>query len=623
MPPSTTGQWTGAFSFVISDQPLRDDAHPPHTIIDDRGLFVLHAVLLHTGKVLCFGGHVETAYYPPLSYVFDPDDPGALMTPIPFPAGMDLFCCHYVQLPNGRILVVGGSDKDFMGHSSHGANNICFFEPSTSPPFGRWVNTGNDMIHGRWYPTPVLLPDGRVIVVSGRRELTWVFLNTAARIAAGAYRAADIDKIAFQRDTGTYWRLLSTAPTWAPISVAISDKVEILSPPHRKSKEQIGATKQLPIYPGLHLAPNGKVYWTGTTWGQEIPNPVTASIEIPPDPATSTPWTVSAGTPPTQPRREEGMSVLLPLTGGATDGQILVIGGTTALRADSTSVMQGAGEHGSGVFHHVAAPSDALSADILDTSVDPPDWSAAPTMNFGHTNGHCILLPDETVLVCGGHNNYKWRSAAGGTRPTLEAELFTPGGSFARLTPTTAEPNDRMHVPRMYHSVALLLPDGRVWVAGGANPNAFEPTLTYPVGWTKPTYGAGMPHNDKTWEFFEPPYYFKPDRASQPEIDDVVRGGSTTRRLKYGSAFKIKTRQAASIDPDAGGRVAIMRPGAPTHHTDTEQRYVQLKFTQGTNELNVTMESDKKKAPPGFYMLWIIDSSKRPCKLATFIHVVA
>src|SRR5688500_14816315 len=89
MPPSTTGQWTGAISFVVSNPPLRDGDGHEIAGGDFRGLFVLHAILLHTGKVLCFGGHVETQYYPPLSYVFDPDDPGATMTPIPFPPGMD------------------------------------------------------------------------------------------------------------------------------------------------------------------------------------------------------------------------------------------------------------------------------------------------------------------------------------------------------------------------------------------------------------------------------------------------------------------------------------------------------------------------------------------------------
>ena len=648
MPPSTTGQWTGALSFVVADQPLSDGVgHSIPPPGDNRGLFVLHAVLLHTGKVLCFGGHAEGAFYPPLSYVFDPDDPGRTMTPIPFPAGMDLFCCHYVQLPNGRILVMGGSEQDFRNHGSRGARNIIFFEPTATDPFGAWVNTGNDMAQGRWYPTPVMLPDGRVMVVSGRPEFPeWLFADAAARAAAtnpdgAAYVAADVGKLGFQADNSTFWRLATTAPTWTASSGAISDEVEILAPPHRAARVQAGATKQLPIYPGLHLAPNGKVYWTSTTWGQEIANPDTASIEIPTNPATSTPWTNYAGKHPAQPRREEGMSVLLPLTGAATDGQILLIGGTTALKSGGTAATAPPAPMGAAGFDHIASAGDSLTAEILDTTVDPPVWSAAPStrgggnppMFQGRTNGHCVLLPDETVFICGGHNGYKWQ-ARPTTEPSLESEIFTPGVGFRRTSAVPPESNDRMHAPRMYHSVALLLPDGRVWVAGGADPNRGEPTLPWPADWggtsivNQIRYSAraaaanvlgytGMPRNDKTWEFYEPPYYYNPNRAAQPEIDDVTRGGSSTSRIAYGSSFRIATHQAASIE-----RVAIMRPGAPTHHTDTEQRYVRLTFTKGTNVLNVTMESDRKKAPPGFYMLWIVDTSKRPCKRARFIHLV-
>jgi hypothetical protein len=639
MPPSTTGQWTGVNRFAVGNQPLDDGlGHSIPPPGDTRGLFVLHAVLLHTGMILCFGGHVENAFYPPLSYVFDPEHPARALTPIPFPAGMDLFCCHYVQLPNGRILVMGGSDKDFRQHGSSGAKNIVFFEPSATTPFGRWVNTGNDMAQGRWYPTPLLLPDGRVMVVSGRPEYPkWEFPKAAARAAALppngiAYVTADIGKLAYQNDTGTYWRLLSRAPTWTPANGVISDEVEILSPPHRAARIQTGATKPFPIYPGMHLAPNGKVYFTATTWGQEIPNPDTSSIQIPASPATSTPWTEHAAVRPSQSRREEGMSVLLPLTGAATDGQILVIGGSTALRTGGTAVMQGAPPFGNAVFHHVAAVTDARSADILH-AVDPPAWLSPPPamMSVGHTNGHCVLLPDETVFICGGHNGYKWQ-ARPTTEPSLESEIFA-GGAFRRTSAAPAEPNDRMHAPRMYHSVALLLPDGRVWVAGGADPNRGEPTLTYPPGWPlELTYAArvaapgtplgytGLAENDKTWEFYEPPYYFNPNRAAQPEIEigGVRRGGTTTSRIAYGSTFQIRTPQAATID-----RVAIMRPGAPTHHTDTEQRYVRLELVSKTaTELTVRMESDRKKAPPGFYMLWIVDSSRRPCKKAPFIHLV-
>jgi galactose oxidase-like protein/glyoxal oxidase-like protein len=591
MPPGTTGQWTGAIHFVVSPKTINDG--DGHTISDARGLFVLHAVLLHTGKVLVFGGHVERAFYPPLSYVFDPLDPGTDQPAIPFPSGMDLFCCHYVQLPNGNVLVVGGSEKTYVEHGSTGAKNICFFKPSTRSPGGAWFNTGHELIQGRWYPTPVIMPDGRVMVVSGRP----------------------------QHGGGV-----------------ISDKVEMLSPPHRASTELTGATKSFPIYPGLHLAPNGKVYWTHTTWGQEIDNPPTSSITVA-DGAAAATWTEYAGKQPTQPRREEGMSVLLPLTGAATDGQILVIGGSLALKADGvTSVLRGADPTGPTAFSRVHTPSDCRSADMLDTTRDPPVWTAVGPMLFAHTNGHCVLLPDETVLICGGHNGYKWQ-AEPGTTPTVEAELFTPagtGGTFSPLSATPAETDDRMHVPfgqsrggRMYHSIALLMPDGRVLVAGGANPNDAEDLITpYPAGWTKAKYGVpadpnpefrpGMPLNDKSFEFYEPSYYFKPNHAAQPKIDDVTRGGSTTRRVRYGSTFKIKTMQAASID-----RVIIMRPGAPTHHTDTEQRSVRLTdVTKGTNELTVKMESDPKRAPPGFYMLWIVDNLKRPCQDAVFIHLV-
>ena len=562
---------------------------------------MLHAVLLHTGKILCFGGHVESCFYPAISYVFDPANTARPLVPIPFPSGVDLFCCHYVQLPNGRILVMGGSDKDFRHHGSVGAKNIVLFEPRTASPFGRWINTGNDMAQGRWYPTPVMLPDGRVMVVSGRPEM----------------------------GGGT-----------------ISDEVEILGPPHRVAQTQVGATKEFPIYPGLHLAPNGRVYWTATTWGQAIPNPDTASIDIPPDPTTSTPWT-DHGTRPAQPRREEGMSVLLPLTGAATDGRILLIGGTAALKAGGTGVLTAPAPVGAGAFHHVHAPvapdpPDSLRAEILDTTVTPPVWSAAPStrgpgnppMFQGRTNGHCVLLPDETVFVCGGHNGYKWQKAPG-TEPSTESEIFTPGVGFRRTSAMPPEANDRMHAPRMYHSVALLLPDGRVWVAGGADPNRGEPVLPWPPDWggtppppvpiTYPPYAAaatilgytGLAHNDKTWECYEPPYNFNPDNAARPKIDQVRRNGARSDRIRYGSTFTIRTQQAASIN-----RVAIMRPGAPTHHTDTEQRYIRLTFTRAGNDLTVTMEADAKKAPPGFYMLWIVDTSGRPCKVAPFIHLV-
>jgi len=567
MPPGTDGEWSAPVKFPVPNQTLKDPTGK--SVLDDRGLFVLHAVVLKTGKVLCFCGHVEFSYYAPTSYVFDPDNPSTMLTPIDFPAGMDLFCCHYVTIPDGRVLVVGGSDMDFSHHGSVGAKNVVIFDPDTSS----WSKamdgaTPVELLQGRWYPTAVLLPDGRVFVSSGRPE------HNGGKIA---------------------------------------DKVEILTSPTWKTTELTGASMQLPIYPGLHLAPNGKIYFTHTTWGQEINDPETMAIEVTAG-ATSASWTQFPGDRPAQPRREEGMSVMLP---PAQDGKILVIGGSQAENAAGVAIMNGgtpAGQAPPQAFRKIHAASDPFSAEILDTTVNPPTWSAAPgaPMPFGRTNGHCVILPDATVFICGGHDSYKWFASTDTppTNPSLTAQIFKPGTGFTTVAAAAK--------PRMYHSVALLMPDGRVMTAGGANPNSHEPVIAWPAGWDPQLrYGVNsIAENDKTFEFYKPPYFFN---GARPKIDDVLVNGTSVRRIDYGTAFKIKTMQAATID-----KVALTRPNAPTHHTDTEQRYVALTFTKGTNELDVTMINDAKIAPPGFYMLWIVATgvpNGLPCERAVFVSL--
>ena len=615
MPLNTEGQWTGATPFNIADPTLHDTAG--NSFVDPRGLFVLHAVLLRTGKVLCFGGHVEMMNYAPLCYVFDPDNAGAQMTAITFAAGADPFCSHYVTIPDGRVLAVGGSQHDigtldntlpnpvrdspgYHYRGSTGEKTIALFDPTTETWAGsRTGGVPNPLRQGRWYPTAVLLPDGRVAVFSGRREL-----EDAPRPPA------------------TFLQFPPGVPAHG-----IADMVEILGPPDWASTELTGGTQTLPIYPGLHLAPNGRIYYSHTNWGQQIPEPNTMSLLIASG-ATSGTWTDHGAVPATSSsRREEGMSVLLPLMLPSHAGRILVIGGSKALNIGGVGVLE-AGGGGTGAFHHIENAADPLAADILDTSTNT--WSAVGPMNFGRINGHCVLLPDATVLICGGHDNYKWQDAAQteypapvmGTTPSLFAEIFTPtagGGSF-RTVPV-AERGDAgrfMHAPRMYHSVALLLPDGRVFVAGGADPNSpHEPRPPYPPTWNDREIGSTAVFNRKDYEFFEPPYMHNGPR---PVITAVQRNGANTARIEYGQEFNVLTPQASSI-----AKVAIMRPGAPTHHTDSEQRYVELGITAtGSGQITVTAVSDPKIAPPGYYMLWIVDNNAppRPCAKALFIQLV-
>lgn len=606
MPLNTDGQWLGTNPFNITSPTIHDTAG--HSFVDTRGLFVLHAFLLHTGKVLCFCGHVEGMNYAPLCYLFDPTNPTGLMAPITFPAGADPFCGHYVQIPDGRVLAVGGSQMDvgvvdntlpdpsatpgYVYRGSTGEKIIAIFDPA--PGVENWFQSnvggvGNLLKQGRWYPTAVNLPDGRVAVFSGRRELD---------IAGNPPPGVSNDLIA--------------------------DMVEIISPAtagdwgsmNWRSQELTGATKKLPIYPGMHLAPNGRIYFVHTNWGQEIASPDTASILIG-NGVTSATWTNYAGLQPPHPRREEGTSVLLP---PAQDGKIFIVGGSKALDSLGRGILDGTiarapGDPpiGTGSFDHIADPADGRAADVLDTSVDPPTWSSVGPSNHPRINGHCVLLPDATVLICGGHNNYKWNAPGpppGGTTPSLTAEIYTPGspGSFRDVA--------AMHDPRMYHSVALLLADGRVFTAGGADASRSEPVPAYPGGWNTRAITGGYARNVKTFELYEPPYMHN---GTQPILDDVLRNGTSTQRIEYGQTFTVKTAQAADI-----ATVVLMRPGTPTHHTDSEQRYVPLTFTKGSGELTVTAINDSKIAPPGFYMLWIVDNHvpPRPCQQAKFIQIL-
>jgi hypothetical protein len=606
MADDTKGQWEPVRKIPVPIATLYDPFDATRTIKDARGLFVVHAVLLCTGKILCFSGHVEGMYYDArYAYLYDPREPATTqLTAVKIlPEKTDLFCCHYVQLYDGRILVVGGSQQDdatdktkpLKSHGSEGAQTLIVFDPFSES----FTPLGLSLEQGRWYPTVVLNADGEAVVLSGRRE-------SGQRTAANPFGIADaVEVISARADKR---RTLAPNPT---------------SPP------------RLPIYPGAHLAPNGNIYTTHTTWGQEVPEPPSYRLTL----GTGASWNPLPlpAAQPKQVQREEGMSVPLPVTKprANTRGRYLIVGGGQAMGFDGTTEapMAQLGGISSAVYTRHAAGVSLKSAEILDTTATQPTWTLAPGLTSERVNCHCVLLPDATIAVIGGHDGYKWQakvthtsSTQKTTMPSMTVELYKPGHGFA--------PDAAMTVPRMYHSVAVLLPDGRVWVAGGADPNEHEPWLDYPAGWkgrrndgrTDPGKARdptgprqnGQPDfsyalNRKDYQIYKPPYLCK--GLPQPKITDIKPGF----QVLYGGKFTITTPQAATIS-----HVAIMRPGAPTHHTDTEQRYVELDFTAtGGDDIAVTMvgSDEANVVTPGYYMVWIIDNQGIPCERAKFIQV--
>ena len=126
----------------------------------------IHAALLPTGKVLVIAGSGNSprnfAAGSFTSLLWDPQTGSFTLVPTPD----DLFCGGHTLMPDGKLLVAGGTQSyGVNGQPGHGASYSYQFDPQAQ----RYERVA-DMHHGRWYPTLVGLVDGDALAVSGTDE---------------------------------------------------------------------------------------------------------------------------------------------------------------------------------------------------------------------------------------------------------------------------------------------------------------------------------------------------------------------------------------------------------------------------------------------------------------------
>ena len=209
------------------------------------------------------------------------------------------------------------------------------------------------------------------------------------------------------------------------------------------------------------------------------------------------------------------------------------------------------------------ADPPTATAETIDLNAAAPAWKSTGSMHSARRQHNAVILPDGKVLVVGGS------SAAGfdtSTSPVFPTEMWDPATGVFTTMASIAE-------YRGYHSTALLLPDGRVLSAGGnvGGPNA---------------------------QLFSPPYLFQ---GARPTISSAPTGAG------YGQNVFINTPDAADIT-----QVTWLRAGSTTHTNDMSQRFMHLTFTKTSTGLNVTMPANANLAPPGFYLLFILNSAGVP-----------
>ncbi len=435
-------------------------------------LIAIHAAMLPSEKVLLFSAeHGVPGIH---GWLLDPGsipapgvpiDPNALgLTNVPPPAGWNPDCAGHSFLPDGRLLVAGGT---LSFNPLLGTKRSYLFDTWTE----QWVRI-SDMAGGRWYPTNITLAEGRVVTMSGLND-------------SNGSLNPDIES---WEDAG--------ADTWALLD-----------------------QKTIPYYPYLHLLPSGFVFRSGPDQQTETFNPCNGA------------WT------PVAPRvfagRYEAPSVLLP----PTLDRVMVIGGYSGSGHPTNSV------------------------EVIDFSASTPQWAATASMNFQRMEHNAVIMPDGNVLVLGGQSN---------SGPVEEAvlipEVYDPdSGTWDELAPH--------QTPRMYHSSAILLPDGRVLLAGADN---------QPSG-----------------EVFSPPYLY---RGPRPIID------SAPAVITYGTSFAMEFTSAATVNT-----VALIRMSSVTHSVNMGQRYVLLaELNSAGRSESVPTPMSANVAPPGYYMLFVVDGDGVP-----------
>lgn len=567
----------------------------------------IHAALLHTGKVLLVAGsgnnqkNFDAKSF--RSVLWDPETNAFKNIPVP----KDMFCAGHTQLPDGKLLIAGGTkqyEKLEGDVTKAGGLMIVHNEdpdkPITLPAGTRFTGKEN----GKTFVTkdPVLVEKatkvfdkntgaflrndaglGRIYVEaqeSGTKYETGTEDNyriaglsgSDTRNVYGIAQKLALDKKDFQgireafefdpvaekyitvdpMNEARWYPTLTTLEDGKVLALSGLDEIGQIVPgkdeiydPETKEWEYTGIVRKFPTYPAIFLLNDGKLFYSGSNAGY---GPATVGRDPGVwDLATNKFTKIPGLSDPDQ--METSATVRLP---PAQDEKFMVIGGGGVGESDRSS-------------------GKSRLVDLKDAA---PEFKDGASLDEGTRYPSASLLPDDSLLVTGGSNDYRGR----GGSDVLQARLYdATSDTYKRV----ADPA----VGRNYHSGSVLLPDGRVMIFGSdslysdkanTRPGVFEQRI----------------------EIYTPPYLY---RDSRPELT------AGPKKIERGGTAVFTTHQAASIKS-----AKLMRPSAVTHVTDTDQRSVALDLKQTDGGISVTVPENRALVPSGWYMLFVTDDKGTP-----------
>jgi hypothetical protein len=452
----------------------------------------------------------------------------------------DLFCSSLVQLVDGTLLTAGGtsyylepgvSGQPYGGTELEGLRVTHVFDPSSDS----WRLSG-DMHYGRWYPGLVTQANGDLFVASG-----------VTKLLKPLYPGHPADSGTNVKQTETY---------------------DVRS--HRWTYNGTGADKSLPLYPRLHLLPDGKVYYDagGQTYnpqGQSYDEALwnLASVY---DPRTKT-WTdlgvPNIGPIPNAGFRGSGFSLLLPLS--------------YKDHYSKARVLSGGGVIGVSPGSYVATDTTTLNT-IDTTKGDALTSEDGGSFNNRRWYSTGVLLPNGQVLAVNGADRDEVVNPGSGS-PVMQAELWDPATKTWSLAASLATDHGRT-----YHNTAILLADGSVLVGGHApigTGYAFQTNVGHD------TLGLSRAEADPTFQIYKPPYFFQGPRPT-------IEGGS--RLIHNGGDIVLETPEAERVQS-----VLLVRNPSLTHLVDADQRTVELPIVKRSDGRVRAHVAGPTVLPPGPY----------------------
>ena len=493
----------------------------------------------------------------------------------------DLFCSPLVQLANGDLLSAGGTayylepgvtdpttGKSYGVSELQGLKATRLFQPITDkddPNYpGKWITlkTPSNLNVGRWYPTLVTLPTGRVFIASGVTKLIKpVYPNAANPFDSG--------------------RNVTQTETFDPST--LKWKLNTSSLPGADPSLPDASQQSLPLFSRMHLLPDGKVYYdaAGQTFnpdGQAYDEATWVNAKIY-DPATQAWSNLTADSATGLPLvdglpvgfRGSGFDVMLPLVPDANG------------HYNSATVFNGGGVVGVTPGTYVGDNSTTLNTITTTGGTDTLSSKNGPTLLNRRWYGSAVVLPDGEVFLTNGASGDEV-DGPGSAMPVQQTELIDPTAGTVTAGPML----DKDH-GRTYHNTAILLPDGRVLIGGHA------PIATGYASQNDTLHSLGFSsaESDSTFQIYSPPYIS--DYGTRPTLDAVGR------QVANNGTLELETPDAATID-----KVVLVRNPSLTHLTDGDQRTVELNFSypDSGDKLFASVPSSKV-VPPGPYMAFI------------------